>query len=132
MVRINTFGVSEMQRLGLPDRQHRGFPRPGRLKPVEIYNAIRGCTIAADAAFDEGSLDDLRLSLARAQVLAAELLSRVPGHKRLALLESDADPVADTRPANRQTPKRQGAKSAKKKAATKRKAKGRTKRKRPK
>jgi len=134
MIRVNTFGVRAMQRLGLGDRRHRGFARVERLTPHEIYNAIRGCTIATRQAYDEANPDDLAASLHRTQVLAAELLRRCPGLAGLTALTADEDAVALTAPPGSAGPgrrkgNRQGAKSAKRKSGrAKKAAKRRTRR----
>lgn len=75
-LRLNTYGMPRQARLGMCSRQHRGFPNPKRLTPIELYNGIRGCCMAARQAFADGHEYDLKMSMINCQKWAGELVRR--------------------------------------------------------
>lgn len=94
-LRIHTFGlpIDHLPRYG--DLTHAGTRHPDprnieRLRSGRLYNAFRGCILAAEHAARAGEITDCQVMLIRAQVMAAEMIRRSaePGTYRVDVMET--------------------------------------------
>jgi len=76
VLRVNTLGTTDRQRMFLEDRRHQGFMdyTGCAAHPLALFNSIRGTCLAALAAHAEGDEKTLRLALVRNQRLVARLI----------------------------------------------------------
>lgn len=87
---VQTFGARGQVCLGDVPRKRGGYKPIRRLTPEQIYNAIRGATVACKHV--RGS-DDHEQLLMRIQVLAVELVRRCEPDRRVRIAYHDSQMV---------------------------------------
>lgn len=91
VLKVNTFGLSPRARYGMRDRRNRGGPNAQRLSSFQLYQALRGATIAARLAHRGGDDRDLCIALTKAQAVGLEMARRLMTDTEVTVLEDPVD-----------------------------------------